>query len=429
MHKILVVDDELSIRESFSLILENKYDLHQAASGEAAVKIAADQKIDLAYLDIRMPGMDGIETLKRIKELDPQIEIIMITAVNDVRKASEAVKLGARDYIVKPFDVNHVLKITEQILRRKSILAQGLEAQSQAGKRVPELIGQNEKILEILKIIDNIKKDERVLIAGEAGTEKETVARLIHEKSQRADCPFKAFYLSKEQSPQQIKAALFGRGKGSSTVDLKSENGLFEQLRDGTIFIGNLESLPEEVFETISKLEFSRLGPKSSTQGISKIPLEARLISGTSYDLAAQNKKVFEFFSEVFIQIPPLRERISDLPLLADYFINQNNNRYGLNVKMTASAVEILTNYPWPGNTAELQALLERLVLCCQDSQITPADLPIDLLKENAEAGSTFIASYEKEYIRSVYEKSGKDKEKAATYLGINPFLLETKLQ
>jgi len=136
MYSILVVDDELSIRESFSLILGGKYKLLLAASGEAALKTIADQKLDLVYLDIRMPGLNGLETLKRMKEIDPDLEIIMVTAVNDVQKASQAVKLEARDYIVKPFDVDHVLKLTEQILRKKSILTEESKAQKKAEKSI-----------------------------------------------------------------------------------------------------------------------------------------------------------------------------------------------------------------------------------------------------------------------------------------------------
>lgn len=145
MNKILVVDDELSIRESFSLILEGKYKIVTAASGEGALKHVTDQKIDLVYLDIRMPGLDGLETLKRMKEIDPDIEIIMVTAVNDMRKANEAIKFGARDYIIKPFDVNAILKMTETLLRRKSLIHEGEAVQKEAQKKTARLVGRSKK--------------------------------------------------------------------------------------------------------------------------------------------------------------------------------------------------------------------------------------------------------------------------------------------
>lgn len=424
MHKILVVDDELSIRESFSLILEDKYKVLQAASGEAALKNITDQKVDLVYLDIRMPGLNGLETLEKLKNIDPDLEIIMVTAVNDVQKAGQAIKLGARDYIVKPFDVYNVLKLTEQILRRKSILSEGEEIQKKAGKRAPELIGQHERIIKILKTIEKIKNDERVLISGEAGTEKELIARIIHEKSKRADLPFYSIQLSREMSPQEIKSMLFGREKGTSTVDLEAKAGLFELAKNGTLFINNLESLPEDIFKTISTLEFSRIGPSSHS-----IPIEARLIGGTRSDLNVKNKELVKFFSAAFIQIPPLRERSSDILLLIDHFIERFNAQYGLDVKINKLALEALTGYSWPGNTLELESLMERLVLASTHNQIALEDLPIDILMKTTEgSGGNFISNFEKEYIRSAFEKRGKNKQKTAAFLGINPILLETKL-
>lgn len=416
MHSILVVDDELSIRESFSLILEGKYKVLLAASGEAALKSIVDQKIDMVYLDIRMPGLDGLETLKKMKEIDPDLEIIMVTAVIDVNKASQAIKLGARDYIVKPFDVDSVLKLTEQTLRKKSILAEEIEVQKKAGKIPPELLGQ---IAEIAKTAAKIKKDERVLILGEAGTEKEMVARIIHEKSERANFPFKSIHLSSEMSPLEIKTILFGCEKGTSTIDLEAKTGLFEQAKNGTVFINNLESLPEEIFKTISTMEFSRTGPAAPT-----IPIEARLIGGVSQDL--ENKELFDFFSEVFIQIPPLRERSSDIPLLVNHFIEKYNAKYGRDVKIAPPAAEALTTYSWPGNTQELESLMERLVLSCKHNQIMLEDLPLDILLKTTEgAGSDFVRAFEKEYIQNVFEICGKNKEKAAVFLGISPILLE----
>lgn len=424
MHNILVVDDEFSIRESFSLILEDKYKVLQAASGEAALKTAADQKVDIVYLDIRMPGLDGLETLKRIKEIDPGLEIIMVTALNDVQKANQAVKLGARDYVVKPFDVHNILKLTEQILRKKSILGEGNEVQKKTAKSALELIGQNEKIVRIQKSIDKIKKDERVLILGEAGTEKETIARIIHQKSDRAHFPFRSIYLSQERSPREIKAMLFGQGKGSTTIDLEAKVGLLEEAKDGTLFMSNLESLPEDIFKTISSLKFSRLGPSSRP-----IPIEARLIGGANLDLSLKNKGLFDFFSAVFIEIPPLRERSSDIPLLVNRFIEKQNTRYGKDMKITPPALEALINYSWPGNTQELEYLMERLALACSDHQILLEDLPLHiLLKTSQGAGSNFLSTFEKEYIQSIFEKSGKNKEKTAAFLGVNPILLETKL-
>ena len=406
MNKILVVDDELSIRESFSLILEGKYKVLLAASGEGALKAIADQKVDLVYLDIRMPGLDGLETLKRMKEIDPEVEVIMVTAVNDVQKASEAIKFGARDYVVKPFDVDAILKMTAFVIRRKELIREG-EA---AYKKLPQLIGQNEKIIAIVKTIEKIAaKDLRVLISGEPGTEKEVVAALIHNSSPRSEYPFRSLHLSAQMPPSEIKTELFGGGKSSTIVDLEKTIGLFEEARGGTVFLNHIEYLPANLFST---------------------SLEVRLIAGSSVDLAESSKELFDFFSEVFVTLPPLRDRISDLPLFINYFLERFSEKYGKEVRGVSSEVEeIFSNYAWPGNTAELESLFERLVITASSDQITIADLPIDLLLNSSGApGSEYFSAFEKEYFRRIFEQSGHNKEKAAAILKITPAILETKL-
>ncbi len=423
MYRILVVDDELSIRESFSLILQGQYDLLQAASGEVALKLAADQRVDLVYLDIRMPGMDGLETLKCLKQINPNLEVIMITALNEVEKASRAIKLGARDYIVKPFDVDNVLKLTEQILIKKSIFNSGLKAQKTLQNEQAELLGQSEKLKKISKAISQIKDDQRVLIIGEPGTEKELVARLIHGNSSRADNNFFTYHLSDNIPAAKIKNTLFGRGQGTSTIDIKTETGLLELAAEGTLFLENLEALPTEVNKTIISQKFSRMG----NEGL-EIPLEARLIGGATPGLAKTKKDIFNFFSTVLIELPPLRERRSDIPFIASELIKKYNKIYGENISAESAALEALTSYDWPGNLFELEALIERLILTCQTDKIRTNDLPFDILLKSSAKGSDFASGFEKEYIRSIYEMSGKNKEIAAAHLGINHLLLETKL-
>ncbi|MFH1347864.1 MAG: sigma-54 dependent transcriptional regulator [Candidatus Margulisiibacteriota bacterium] len=394
MHSILVVDDELSIRESFSLILEGKYKILLAASGEAALKTISDQKADLAFLDIRMPGMDGLETLKRLKAIDPELEIVMVTAVNDVQKASEAIKFGARDYVVKPFDIEHISRLVEQILRKKALFEQGSETQKKAQAKLPELVGQTDAIASIKKTIANIKPDQPVLIMGEPGTEKETVARIIHESSPRSSFPFKTISLSKEMSAQKIKTLFCG---------------VLEEARKGTIFIDNLRSFPEDIFNSLT-------------------PVEARLIGGANADIS-NKKNLFKFFSEVSIQIPPLRDRSSDLPLLANHFCEKYNMQYNQDAKIDPAVMEALANYSWPGNVKQLESLIERLILSCGTGRITLESLPFDILLESAKSsGRDFIPVFEKEYVQAVFKERGKDKEKTAKALGINTLILETKI-
>lgn len=408
MHKILVVDDEFSIRESFTLILEGKYKVVTAASGEGALKTITDQKIDLAFLDIRMPGMDGLETLKRMKEIDPELEVVMVTAVNDVQKASAAIKLGAREYLIKPFDVDAVLKIADSILRRKVLIREGMEVQKEAHKKSPQFIGQNEKILAGLKTIEKIAdKNLRVLILGEAGVEKEAVAEIIHENSTRSTSPFLIFHLSEVMSAAEIKLKLFGKGKGTTVVDLQKTPGMFEAARGGTIFLNNIEHLPAEL--------------------ISLLPADVRLIAGSSREnLLEVSKENFDCFSEVIIDLPALRERISDLPLLANYFLRKYSDEHGRETPEIAPAsLEALSNYCWPGNVAELEALVEKMVITVPSGQITPSDLPVDLLlNSSGSPGSEYISTFDQEYKRRILEYAGNNREKAAAILGINSSLL-----
>jgi DNA-binding NtrC family response regulator len=405
MPKILIVDDERSIRDSFSLILEGKYKVLTAASGEGAIKQIADQKVDLAYLDIRMPGMDGLETLKKMKQIDPDLEIVMVTAVNEVQKASEAIKIGARDYLVKPFDVEAIIKMTEQILRRKALAR---EVEKEASENKVQLIGQNEKIIGINKLIDKISaKDLRVLIVGEAGTEKELVARSIHYKSPRANAPFKILNLSSDMSAARIINRLVGAGRGSTIIDLEKNINLLEEARGGTLFINNLELLPSI--------------PDSFQES------NVRLIAGSSLDhLEEKAREQYNYFSEVMLSLPPLRERISDLPLLINNLIEQLNQKYAKEIKgLTPEVENIFSNYLWPGNFAELSALMEKLIVNATSEQIRLESLPVDLLLMGAQPyGSDYSALFEKALAAKAVKACDSHKEAAASMLGVNPSYL-----
>ena len=405
------------------MILKGKHRLFLAASGEAALKIAADQKIDLAYLDIRMPGLDGIETLTRLREIDPALEIIMVTAVNDVQKASQAIRRGARDYVVKPFDVARIQKLTEQAILKRTILLHGLSAQRSLKREEELVLGQSQKIKEIHHILKTIKEDEKVLILGEAGTEKEALARLVHTSSKERDFPFKALYLSHDMSFPEIKALLFGKESGQSTVEMKAQAGILEEARGGSVFIDNLECLPEEILKVLSEKQFTRLG------GDNLIPLEARLIGGGAPDLFSQKRETFEFFSQVLLELPPLRERITDLPQLIEHYLDKYARLYGKNVVLSPLLSEALTGYSWPGNIRELENVLRKLVAFAKSGEIHLEDIPFDiLLKGPGSPGSDFLIAFEKDFIETTLEKNQQDREKTAALLGVKPAVLETKI-
>ncbi|MFA5034405.1 MAG: response regulator [Candidatus Margulisiibacteriota bacterium] len=398
MYNILVIDDEQSIRESFSLILEGKYNIFLAASGEGALKLAADNKIDLAYLDFRMPGINGLETLKRLKQIDPSLEVIMITAVNDMQKAGEAIKLGANNYLIKPFDVDAVLKMTERLLQRKTLIKEGLEVQK-GSQRSLQLVGQSEKILAANKQIEKAAaSSEPVLIVGEAGTEKEPAAELIHQQSDRQDFPLKRISLTPEISPNRLRQILLGGSSGSNTIDLEKKVGLLEMAKDSSVIINNFEFYPAGT------------------------PLlTARLL--------ATSTKPLNDFKGLVINLPPLRERLSDIPLLINHYLSLFSERYGQEIRSVNAEVEdLLTKYQWPGNVKELELVIERFFLNYSGEAVSPTYLAFEYTLGGTETlGRTYLESLEKEYLRRVYEEAG-NAERAAAALKIPVEMLAAKL-
>ncbi len=398
---VLVVDDEQSIRESFNLILSGKCRLLTAASGEAAVKYAADEKPDVVFLDIRMPGMDGLETLKRIKGINNELLVIMVTAVNDVQKASEAIKYGAYDYVVKPFDVTSILNLTSNLLMKRSLLAESRKVSQLA--RVPVIIGSSERIEKVRQLSKEAsEKKGGVLILGPEGVEKEAVARSI------------AFVQTYDL--RQSYSMLFGKSSGSTVTDLIKTTGALDLAKDGSIFIDHAELMPPWAQEKL-------------------LQYHVRLILGTSVNLKESgfNQTLYEKVSETVIEIPPVLERASDIPLIVDYLLDEANKRYLRKVKgFSPEAQNLLYAYPWPGNTTQLMAVIFNLVLLSEKPIIEAEDLPLDIITHEASFYSLPLeevySKFEEEHIQEVMKAVGSDREKAAKILGISLKVLETKL-
>lgn len=423
---ILIVDDELSIRESFNLILGKEFRVVTAASGEAALKRIIDEKVDLVYLDIRMPGMNGIETLKRIKEIDKSVEVIMVTAVNDVGSAGSAIKLGAKDYVVKPFDVSDILNRTRSIVikaQTKSIKPFGKD----------ELIGNSRQIINIKKMVEQLsQKDSPVLMISEKGLEAEKIASII---SSNSDKQMKILNVSSSFR----NSALFGLQRGSFTDEFGKEAGILEESNSGILFIRNIELLPKDaqakLANALSKKEFSREGSAAAT------PSDVRLIAETSAnirDLVKEgkfNKELYNIIGETIIEIPPLRMRESDLPALITHYLERACELYDRTVKIPEEAIDILASYPWPGNLAELSNTLEAIVLSLDKDSLEPEDLPLDILIKSPAAGRPYTTlesiegRFEKAHILNVLKKAGESKEKASALLGIQQKTLESKLE
>ena len=423
---ILVVDDETNIRESFSLILDKEFKIVTAASGEAALKRIIDEKVDLVYLDIRMPGMNGMETLKRIKEIDPGIEVIMVTALNDIAGAAAAIKLGAKDYIVKPFDVKDIQNRTRSFV----IKAQTKAIRPPMGE---ELVGNSRQMPNIRKTVELLsQKDCCALIVGEKGLEAEQIAAIVNGESEKE--------LKKlDASPNIGSSVIFGCEKGSFTSEFGKEAGMLEEANGGILFIRNIELLPLEIQkklgQALSKNEYSRDGSLAMTH------VNVRVIAETSSNLAELvkegnfDKDLYNVMSKTVIELPPLRLREGDIPILINHFIDKFSVKYDRKLKFSPEALEILASYPWLGNIVELSNVIEAMMLSNKKEELDPEDLPFDLLIKSPAGGRPYTTleniegKFEKAHILDVLKRSGENKEKASSMLGIGLKTLESRLE
>ena len=427
--RILVVDDESSVRESFSLVLMDEYDVITAATGEAALKKISDVKIDLVYLDIRMPGLDGIETLKRIKKIDRGLDVVMVTAVNDVRRAGESIKFGAYNYIVKPFDVEILKAHTKQLIGRRRLATdiRIIRTQASAKTQMPfGLMGSSAKLKEVRGTIEAAaQSDIPVLIIGDPGTEKEQVARDIHDASPHCGHAFEVFTPSQSESQTVQSNQLFGIETGTSALILQYKKGFLELANQGTLLIHNIEnlsiSIQRELAQALEKREFKRVG------SLTPIPLNLKLIATSA------NQEFDLPFNKTSIVLPSLRERRHDLPMIIQSLLEKYNSLYRKNIKISKSSETILSHYDWPGNMVELERLIEELVLLASEGEeIIEDKLPLAIpIATESNPGLTFDeqkAKFEKAYIKEILKKVKDNKSEAAQLLGLSQNILEAKI-
>ena len=446
MKTILIVDDELATRESLRMILKRQYDLMLAASGEEALIMLETRQPDLILLDIIMPGIDGMETLRRIKEKNRKQQVVMITATKTVKTAVEAMKLGAFDYLEKPFDVNEITRVVEEATKKEA--AQRFKVICDRS----QIIGESRSMQKIFDIIQHVTdRKSTVLVSGESGTGKELVARAIHFNGPRRDKPFVAINCA--AIPETlIESELFGHEKGSFTNAYERRIGHCELAHQGTLFLDEITELSlytqAKILRYLQEREFMRVG------GNKPISVDTRLIAATNQNLeeALKNKKIREDFyyriNIVPIVLPPLRERREDIPLLVDYFLNKITADEGrAPLEITPDAMEIFKNYDWPGNVREMENLIERLVALSLDSVITPATIPQHICQNNGPVvtdkindtynkdvlnGRMSLEEAESEFNRDIIlnalEKSDYVQSRAAKMLGITRRILKYKM-
>ena len=387
MKTILLVDDEYSVVESLRLILKDTYRVIGVHSGKEALKILNKEPVDLMLLDIRMQEIDGIEVLRRLQPSCQEMGVVILTAVDDVKSVVEAVKLGALDYIVKPFEINEIKLTIEKALqfRRLTSDADYLQSEGKGNAKDRLIHGQSRVMEDIIKDISRVSKvDATVLIRGESGTGKELVARAIHFESNRRENPF-VVVSCPNLARELLEAELFGHEKGPFTGAFEKRLGRFEIAEGGTIFLDEISEiglpLQSKLLRVLQEKEFSRLGSHAV------IKTDARIIAATNKDLEAMIKEgqfredLYYRINVVPIFLPPLRARIEDIPLLVEYFYNtfrkgdQVNNEF-----ISQEAMNALLKYHWPGNIRELRNVLERVIaLHGNETEILCEHLPRDI--------------------------------------------------
>jgi len=439
---VLIVDDETVVRNGIGRALKKKgMHTRQAANGREALELLDNQPIDLVLLDIRMPDMDGIRVLKKIRANHPETEIIMITGYPTIDSAVHCVKLGALDYLVKPFRLDDLEAALNKTSRKSDNI--DMSVIDDNGMKIDSaknfIVGQSSPMKALFeKILKVAPTDSTVLISGESGTGKELVARAIHANSRRKDNEFLAIDCS-SLVETLLESELFGHVKGSFTGAAHTKHGFFELANHGTFFfdeIANLSlNIQAKLLRVIQEREFMRVGDHK------KITLDMRIISASNKSLKESVKSekfrqdLYYRLSVVPLHLPPLRKRKADIPLLIDHFLEKFCKKIKKPVpEISVEALEILKEYSWPGNVRELEHTMERILILEDTDVICARDLPSFISQRQGEfqmfSEEPFsLEELEKKYIRFVLRRTKGKKTKAAEILGINRKTLGLKIK
>lgn len=433
--KILVVEDEKNMREILSILLEEEgYEVVTAPNGAVGIEQIKNDIYDLIITDIKMPGYNGFDVLKVAREVSPESLVIMITAFGTTESAVEAMKLGAYDYIHKPFKIDEIRLVVKNALEKKrlrsevSVLREKIKTTFELGN----IFYRNSKIQELLRILPKIaESNSNVLITGESGTGKEFFATALHNLSPRKENNFVAINCA--SLPEGLlESELFGHMKGAFTGAVSNKQGLFEIANRGTLFLDEIGDMPlslqAKLLRVIENGTFRRVG------GTEDIKVDVRIIAATNKNLQDEigsgrfREDLFYRLNVIPIHLPPLRERREDIPLLIDYFLKKFSKTPK---KVSPGAMKVLMNCPWKGNIRELENAIERIVLMTDQEEITVSDIPEDIislptestalpmLTENGVELDRIIEEIEKRYIREALRLSKGNKTEAAKLLNI----------
>ncbi len=385
---VLVVDDDQSVRSMLSFVLgKDGYQVEEAHSGSDALRKLKGRSYDLVISDIRMPDLNGIELLKKIKTHDPELPVIMITAYAATHDAIEAMKLGAEDYVTKPFNLEELKIIIAKSLHKKSIEQENVELRQKLSERekFEDIVGADPQMTKIYELIRTVAQtDSTVLIAGESGTGKELIARAIHAQSQRAGQRFVSINCG--ALPENLlESELFGHKKGAFTDAYQEKEGLFEAARQGTLFLDEISEMSQKMqvklLRAIQEKAVRRVGDNR------EIAVDVRIIAATNRDLMESIEKG-DFRSDLYyrlnvisVKVPPLRERKDDIPILMQHFLQRYNQKFAKNITgFEKPVVDCFTAYRWPGNVRELENFIERGVALEKGPVFSTSSLPSEVI-------------------------------------------------
>jgi len=448
--KILVIDDSPEIVNLFSDYLQTEgYEVDTAGDGAIGISLVERNSYDLIVTDLKMPGTDGMEVLKYIREHSPDTLCIILTGYGTVKSAVEAIKMGAFDYLTKPVKMDEILVTFQRAFEYRDLKRENLHLRSQLKKkyRFENIIGDSEEMQKVFEVIEKVADtDSTVLILGESGTGKELVAKAIHYNSYRREKPFVPVNCAAIPG-ELLESELFGHEKGAFTNAIRMRIGRFELANGGTVFldeIGDMNPmLQSKLLRVLQERQFERVG------GIKTIKTDIRIIAATHQNLKAlvQQRKfredLYYRLNVIPIEIPPLREKKSDIPLLAHYFLDQFNRRKKKRIRgIREDAMARLVQYEWPGNVRELENTIERVIILLDGDFVTPADLPDKFqgiprrettppadIPESGISLDDAVNEFERNLIMQALIKTGWVKNKAAQLLNLNRTTLIEKIR
>lgn len=453
MHTILVVDDEPNYQVVLAEILrDDGFEVFTANSGTKGLPIVQHSDLDLVISDMKMPGMDGIQFLENIKKINRQLPVILITAYAEVEMAVEAMRLGAFTYIAKPFSNEALLASVNKAIEHYALVREIKRLRDEITPRsgFSGMIGKNDRMRSVYQLIEKVAPaPSSVLITGESGTGKELVARAIHNLSPRKDAPFISVNCA-ALSATLLESELFGHEKGAFTDAIAMRKGRFELADTGTLFLDEIGEMPlslqAKLLRVLQERSFERVGGNQS------LHVDVRIIAATNKDLRDEVDKgdfredLYYRLNVIHIHMPPLRERVDDIPMLVTYFMEKNSARLERKLEISPDAVRLLVSLPWEGNVRELENTIERAAILCNDDRIKPEDVQPDssALYHAGEWSSSLdlnqfipndlpladvLNGIEEKLVRQALEEAHYVQARAAEKLGITKSLLQYKMK